>query len=113
MIAQWPSGRVLDSRPRGRGFEPLLRRCVVSLSKNINPSLELVQPRKTRLFIAERLLMGRKETNQTNKIKSQQQSSQKLWKLWKITKKVPCMEKLWNLKNLNNPGKITEFCEII
>ena len=31
--AQWLSGRVLDSRTRGRGFEPQRRRCVVSLSK--------------------------------------------------------------------------------
>ena len=65
--AQWLSGRVLDSRPKGRGFEPHRRHCVVSLSKNINPSLVLVQPMKTRPFITERLLMGRKETNQTNK----------------------------------------------
>ena len=56
---QWLSGRVLDSRPKGRGFEPHRRHCVVSLSKNINPSLVLVQPRKTRPFITERLLMGR------------------------------------------------------
>ena len=33
--AQWLSGRVLDSRPKGRGFEPHWRHCVVSLSKNI------------------------------------------------------------------------------
>ena len=66
--AQWLSGRVLDSRPKGRGFEPQRRHCVVSLSKNINPSLVLVQPRKTRPFITERLLMGRKESNQTNKL---------------------------------------------
>ena len=65
--AQWLSGRVLDSRPKGRGFEPHRRHCVVSLSKNINPSLVLVQPRKTRPYITERLLMGRKESNQTNK----------------------------------------------
>ena len=52
--AQWLSGRVLDSRPRGCGFEPHWRHCVVSLSKNINPSLVLVQPRKTRPFITER-----------------------------------------------------------
>ena len=65
--AQWLSGRVLDSRPKGRGFEPHRRHCVVSLSKNINPSLVLVQPRKTSPFITERLLMGRKESNQTNK----------------------------------------------
>ena len=64
--AQWLSGRVLDSRPKGRRFEPHQRHCVVSLSKNINhPSLVLVQPRKTRPFITERLLMGRKESNQT------------------------------------------------
>ena len=66
--AQWLSGRVLDSRPKGHGFEPHRRHCVVSLSKNINPSLVLVQPRKTRPFITETLLMGRKESNQTNKI---------------------------------------------
>ena len=64
---QWLSGRVLDSRPRGRGFEPHQHHCYVSLSKNINPSLVLVQPRKTRPFVTERLLMGRKESNQTNK----------------------------------------------
>ena len=63
--AQWLSGRTLDSRLKGRGFEPHQRHCVVSLSKNINPSLVLVQPRKTRPFITERLLMGRKESNQT------------------------------------------------
>ena len=43
------------------------RHCVVSLRKNINPSLVLVQSRKTRPFITERLLMGPKESNQTNK----------------------------------------------
>ena len=60
------SGRVLDSRPRGRGLEPHRHHCVVSLSKNINPSLVLVLPRKTRSCITEKLLMGRKESNQTN-----------------------------------------------
>ena len=65
--AQWLSGRVLDWRQRGRGFEPHRCHCVVSLSKNINPSLVLVQPRKTRPFITERLSMGCKESNQTNK----------------------------------------------
>ena len=33
------SGRVLDSRPRGRRCEPHRCHCVMSLSKNINPSL--------------------------------------------------------------------------
>ena len=67
--AQWLSGRVLDSRPRGRGIEPHRRHCVLSLrAGHINPSLVLVQPRKTRPFITERLLMGHKESNQTNNI---------------------------------------------
>ena len=52
---QWLGGRVLDLRPRGRRFEPHRGHCVVSLSKNINPSLVLVQPRKTGPFITERL----------------------------------------------------------
>ena len=56
---------MLDLRSRGCGFEPHGRHCVVSLSKNINPSLVLVQPRKTCPFISERLLMGCKESNQT------------------------------------------------
>ena len=41
------------------------RQRVLFLSKSINPSLVLVQPRKTHPFITERLLMGRKESNQT------------------------------------------------
>ena len=65
MGAQWLSGRKLDSRLRGRVFELHKRHCIVSFSKNINPSLVLVQPRKTCPFITERLLMGRKESNQT------------------------------------------------
>ena len=63
--AQWLCGRVLDSRPRGHWFEPHWRHCVVSLSKNMNPSLVLVQPKKSYVFITETLLMGRKESNQT------------------------------------------------
>ena len=43
--AQWLSGRVIDSKPNGRGFEPHRRHCVVSSSKNINASLVLVPPR--------------------------------------------------------------------
>ena len=61
------SGRVLGSRPTGRGFEPHRRHCVVSMSKNINPSLVMVQPTKNRPFITERLLIGRKESKQTNR----------------------------------------------
>ena len=72
MGGQWLSGRVLDSRLRVRGFEPQRRHCVVSLNKNINPSLVLVQRRKTPPFITERLLIGRKESNHKNKQTKQQ-----------------------------------------
>ena len=67
---QWLSGRVLDSRQRGRGFEPHRRHCLVvlkALARHIYPSLVLVQHRKTRPCLTERLLMGHKESNQTNK----------------------------------------------
>ena len=72
-MAQWY--RVLDSRPKGGGFESHRRHCIVSLSKNINPSLTLVQQRKTRPYITERLLMGRKESNQTNRAVPDQTAS--------------------------------------
>ena len=62
-----------------------MRHCSVSLSKNINPSLVLVQPRKTRHFIAELLLMGRKESNQTIKSPSQN------WKLTISNSKSSCL----------------------
>ena len=52
---------------RGCGLEPHQHHCVASLSKNINPSLVLVQSRKTRPFITERLLMGHKESNKQTK----------------------------------------------
>ena len=69
MGVQWLSSRVLALRPRDRGFEPHRRHHVLSLSKNINPCLVLVQPRKTRPFITERLLMGRKESNHLSRLK--------------------------------------------
>ena len=34
MGAQWLSGRVLDSRPKGLGFEPHRRHCVVVLEQD-------------------------------------------------------------------------------
>ena len=58
---------MLDWSLRGRGLEPQQRHLFVSLSKNINPSLALVQPRKTYPYIAEKLLMGRKESIEQNK----------------------------------------------
>ena len=54
--AQWLNGRLLDSRPKGRGFEPHRRHCVVVLEQDTFIG-------KTRPYITERLLMGRKESN--------------------------------------------------
>ena len=44
--------------------------------RHIYPSLVLVQPRKTRPYITERLLMGRKESNQT---KQKTKTSTHVW----------------------------------
>ena len=66
--AQWLSGRVLDSRLRGRGFELHRRHWVVVLEQDTFILAKLlVKPRKTCPCITERLLMGREESNQTNK----------------------------------------------
>ena len=62
--AQWLSGRVLEG-PRVRA-SPASLRCG-PWARHIYPSLVLVQPRKNHPYITERLLMGRKESNQTNK----------------------------------------------
>ena len=62
-----PRGCIKDNSYTFTSCLPKRRHCVVPLSKNINPSLVLVQPGKTRPFISERLLMGRKESSQTNK----------------------------------------------
>ena len=56
---------VLDSRPEGCGLEP--HHVLWSSARHIYPSLVQVRPRKTRSYITERLLMGRKESNRTNK----------------------------------------------
>ena len=59
---------MLDSRPKGRGFEPHRRHYAVVLEKtHIYPSLVLVQPRNTHPCLTERFLMGSKESNLTNK----------------------------------------------
>ena len=63
------SGSVVECLTRDRGATGLSLSSVTvlwSLSKQIYPSLVLVQPRKTRPCLTERLLMGRKESNQTN-----------------------------------------------
>ena len=61
-IAWERSGSVVECLTRDRGAADSIFTGVtaLSLSKNINPSLVLNQPRKPRPFIAESLLMGRK-----------------------------------------------------
>ena len=97
--AQCLSGRVLDSRPRGRGFELHRRHCLVFLSNNINPCLELVQPRKTRAFMTDSLLMGRKESNHIK------QNNVKFYYFGTLTGCLLCRES-HPLCRLNNPTVI-------
>ena len=64
------SGSVVECLTRDRGAGGSSLTGVTALcpwARHINPSLVLVQPRRTRPFITERLLMGRKKSNQTNK----------------------------------------------
>ena len=67
---QWLSGRVLDLRPRGCGFEPHWCHCVVSLSKtHLYLNLVLVQPWKTHPDITGKLLTGTLRIKSSNKKK--------------------------------------------
>ena len=66
---QWLSGRVLDLRLKDPSSSLTGVTALCPSARHIYPSLVLVQPRKTQPYITERLLMGRKETNQTNKVK--------------------------------------------
>ena len=63
------SGSVVECLTRDRGAAGLSLTGVTALcpwARHINPSLVLVQPRKTPPYITERLLMGHKGSNQTN-----------------------------------------------
>ena len=53
---------MVECLTRGRGFK---RHCLVALSKKVYPSLVLVQPRKTRPWLTERLLMGHNQIKQS------------------------------------------------
>ena len=68
---QWLSGRVwersgsvVECLTRDRGAAGSSFTVLCPWARHINPSLVLVQPRKTRPYITERLLMGCKESNQ-------------------------------------------------
>ena len=56
---------MLDSRQRGHGFELHWCQCVVVLEQD---TYILVQPRKTRPCLTERLLMGRKNQIKQTKL---------------------------------------------
>ena len=66
------SGSVVECLSRDHGAAGSSLTGVTALcpsARHIDPSLVLVQLRKTRPFLSEKLLMGRKESNQTNKTK--------------------------------------------
>ena len=57
---------VVECLTQDRGAEGSSVTALCLWARHINPSLVLVQPRKTCPYITERLLMGHKESNQTN-----------------------------------------------
>ena len=68
ILVREPSGSVVECLTQDRGAAGSSLTGVTALcpwARHINPSLVLVQPRKTCPFITERLLMGHKEPNQT------------------------------------------------
>ena len=68
-------------------------------ARHINPSSVLVQPRKTRPFITEILLMGRKESNQT-KLKYLK-GYKKLWSVClTVIIHAPCQTCIWLIEFL-------------
>ena len=88
-VAQWLSAWCETEGPRVRA-SPASLRCG-PWARHIYPSLVLVRPRKTRPYITERLLMGRKESNQTNKQKNRLHetvllSTQNICSNWSIKK---------------------------
>ena len=58
MGEQWLSGRVLDSRPRDRGFEPRRCHCVVFSGQTHLSLLSTGLTRKTRPEITEKVDCG-------------------------------------------------------
>ena len=59
------SGSVVECLTRDQGAPGSSLASITALWFLINPSLVLVQPRKTHPRLTERLSMGRKESNQT------------------------------------------------
>ena len=84
-MAPWKSALL---KTEGRKLEPHRRHCAVSLRKNISPSLVLAKPRKTSPFITEILLIGRKESNQTNKNGNYTIKLQKVSLVWRCLRNV-------------------------
>ena len=65
------SGSVVECSTRDREASGSSLTGITSVcprARHVNPSLVLVQPRKTRPCLTERLLMGRKESNITNRL---------------------------------------------
>ena len=80
---------MVECLTQDRGVTGLSLTSVTALcprARHINPSLVLVQPRKTRPYITERLLMRRKESNPTNK--KVYKGLRKFMKLWYLSKTI-------------------------
>ena len=73
-------------------FYDMIMALIIEWDTDIRSSLVLVQPRKTRPCLTERLLMGRKESNQTNKhrhkIDRQNIDMRKHWKFKRLTQQL-------------------------
>ena len=60
--------KVYPRRPHGNGDLDIVRAPYTRRKANVTEALILVQPRMTRPYLTERLLMERKESSQTDKL---------------------------------------------
>ena len=87
-------------------------------ARQVNPSLVLVQPRKTCPFITERLLMGRKESNQTNKTQFRPDKMsglswiQMVWHSQMVLKKFSRWQKHKELPDMQRVKQASTNCQV-
>ena len=117
IIFQESSGSVVECLTRDEG--PGVRASPASLrcgpwARHIYPSLVPVQPRKTHPCFTERLLMGRKESNQTNKhMRIPLLIVKILFQSWIVRYLIRVPTRQGYLIFLQGQGKVREFCKMV
>ena len=109
MYMQWLSGRVLDSRWRGPDSSLNSVTALCPCARHIYPSLVLVSTQEDLPYIIERLLMGRKESNQTKNqtVYFAEACESTLFAFWQTSYYV------WSVRSLNSRWNQILYCSKI